>query len=39
MDVLPVKDYFRYQELSGTVNGWISILRNVRKKKSPFESV
>jgi Xaa-Pro aminopeptidase len=39
LDVLPVKDYFRYQELfPGTqIVDSSSILRDVRKIKSPFE--
>jgi Xaa-Pro dipeptidase len=39
LDVLPVKDYFRYQELLPGIQflDSSSILRDVRKTKSPFE--
>ena len=39
LDVLPVKDYFRYQELfpSTQIVDSSPILREVRKVKSPFE--
>jgi Xaa-Pro aminopeptidase len=39
MDVLPVKDYFRYQDLfpGARLMDGSPILRNVRKIKSPFE--
>jgi Xaa-Pro aminopeptidase len=39
LDVLPVKDYFRYQELfsSTQIVDSSPIFRNVRKIKSPFE--
>ncbi|HSB07208.1 MAG TPA: aminopeptidase P family N-terminal domain-containing protein, partial [Thermodesulfobacteriota bacterium] len=39
LDVLPVKDYFRYQELfkGSKLKDASSILRDTRKLKSPFE--
>jgi len=38
-DVLPVREYFRYQELFPEIGLWdsSSIIRNARKVKSPFE--